>query len=164
MSTSKKQEKYEELEALKQGLGEQAAKLRGELKVIDDRLMAVTTTLQLLRGGGYSATIPADPYLREFKGLTQVQGLAKIAKDSGTNRFKLREAKQILLNAGLLKSKKNANTILFTAIQRSEKFTRVAPGEYELIPTSVSALAPPTLAERVESARKRLQEARAKSA
>ena len=133
MPTSK-HKKYEELESLKQGLGEQAAKLRGELRTIEERLAAVTTTLQLLKGKGRvpTASVPADPYLREFKGLTQVEGLIKIAKDSGTNRFKLREARETLVDAGLVKSKKNANTILFTAIHRSGKFKRVAPGEYEV--------------------------------
>jgi len=140
MSTSKKQEKYEELESLKQGLGEQVAKLRGELKTIEDRLIAVTMTLQLLRSGGHAAKAPADPYLQSFKGLTQVEGLIKLAKDSGNNRFKIREAKRILVDAGLVKSKKNANTILFTAIQRSEKFKRVAPGEYELLPDAMQMI------------------------
>lgn len=132
MSTNKRK-KYEDLESLKQGLGEQAAKLRGELRSLEEKLAAVTTTLQLLKGRGPAVSAPVDPYLREFKGLTQVEGLVKLAKDSGTNRFKLREARGILVEAGLVKSKKNANTILFTAIQRSGKFKRVAPGEYEVI-------------------------------
>jgi hypothetical protein len=46
----------------------------------------------------------------------------------------MKDAKRILTGAGLVKSKKNANTILFTTIQRSERFKRVAPGEYELLP------------------------------
>lgn len=133
MSTSKKQKKHEDLESLKQALGEQAAKLHGELKAIEERLGAVTLTLQMLRGGANASRENKDPYLREFKGLTQVQALMKIARDSGNNRFKLRDAKRILLDAGLIKTKKNANTILFTAIQRSGKFARVAPGEYEVI-------------------------------
>ena len=132
MSTSNKHKKYEDLEALKQGLGEQVAKMRGELKAVEERLAAVTMTLHLLRGKNASPNALENPYLLEFKGLTQVQALMKLARDSGNNRFKLREAKKILFEAGLVKSQKNANTILFTAIHRSEKFRRVAPGEYEV--------------------------------
>jgi hypothetical protein len=93
----------------------------------------------LLKGfSGESETVAEEDqnerkYYKDFEGLTQVEGLIKLAKDSGKNRFRMKDAKRILVGAGLVKSRKNANTILFTAIQRSEKFKRVAPGEYELI-------------------------------
>ena len=139
MSTSSKRKNYEELETLKQALGEQVAKMRGDLRAVEEQLGAVNLTLQMLRRGTNVSDKSQDPYLREFKGLTQVEGLIKVARDSGKNRFKLREAKKILLDAGLVKSKKNAATILFTAIHRSEKFKRVAPGEYEVILKPVTA-------------------------
>ena len=83
--------------------------------------------------------------------MTQVAALVKIARDNGTNRFKLQDAKKTLVDAGLIRSKKNASTILFTTIQRSGRFRRVAPGEYEVILKPVSA-SPTIPAEHVKSA------------
>jgi hypothetical protein len=131
MATTNKQSKYEELEQIRKELAQEAEELRSKLKQIEGRAIAVALAIEVWKSKGTKVTV--DPYLREFKDLTQVQALTKIAKDSGNNRFRLNDAKKILLDAGLVKSKKNASTILFTAIQRSEKFKRVAPGEYELI-------------------------------
>src|SRR6266581_8253475 len=131
-STKQNKSKYEELEQIKKELAEEAEKLRTQLKQIEGRAVAVALAIEVWKSKG--AKVAADPYLREFKGLTQVQALVKIAKDNGNNRFRLIDAKKTLLDAGLVKSKKNAATILFTAIQRSEKFKRVSPGEYELLP------------------------------
>ncbi len=132
MGTGTKQNKYEELEQIKKELTEEAEKLRAQLKQIEARAVAVALAIEVWKSKGPKAA--ADPYLREFKGLTQVKALVKIAKDNGNNRFRLIDAKKILVDAGLVKSKKNASTILFTAIHRSDKFKRVAPGEYELLP------------------------------
>lgn len=137
MATTTKQSKYEELEQIRKELAEQAEQLRSQLKQIEGRAVAVALAIEVWKSKG--ATVAVDPYLREFKGLTQVQALVKIAKDSGHNRFRLNDAKKILVDAGLVKSKKNASTILFTAIQRSERFRRVAPGEYELLPVEEHA-------------------------
>lgn len=129
--SSTNQSKYEELEQIKSELAGQAEKLRSELKEIEGRLIAVTLAIEVWKSKGTKSA--GNPYLREFKGMTQVQALIKIAKDNGTNRFKVAAAKKLLLEAGLIKSKKNAANILFTTIQRSGKFKRVVPGEYELV-------------------------------
>lgn len=136
MITSSKHSKYEELEQIQKDIAREVNTLRAEIKDAEARLDAVTLAIieWKKRGAKAASKIELNPRLREFRGLTQVQALVKIAKDNGTNRFTMKEAKKLLLEAGLVKSKKNANTILFTAIQRSEKFKRVAPGEYELIP------------------------------
>jgi hypothetical protein len=136
-NSARKQNKYEELEQIKADLTNQVGKLRNQLREAEGRLVAVTLAIEVWKSKGSAAAseIEINPYLRSLKGLTQVQALIKIAKDNGNNRFKLKEAKKLLLDAGLVKSKKNASTILFTAIQRSEKFMRVAPGEYELLPS-----------------------------
>src|ERR1700690_3217314 len=116
------------LEKLKRSLIQRSDRLRSELLVAEKELQAVETTVKLLRGfKGHSETVAETDqneleYYKEFEGLTQVEGLIKLAKDSGKNRFRMKDAKRILAGAGLVKSKKNANTILFTAIQRSEKF------------------------------------------
>jgi hypothetical protein len=160
-NTSRKQSKYEELELIKAELSEKTRKLRVELSDAEEALRAVALAIRVWKNKGAVAAskVELNPHLREFRGLTQVQALVKIAKDSGTNRFKLREAKKVLLEAGLVKSKKNAATILFTAIQRSEKFKRVAPGEYELILKPIPSLTPSSLPEQYEAAKKRLQSA-----
>jgi hypothetical protein len=67
-----------------------------------------------------------------LQGLTQLQALVKIAK-ANNNRFKLSIAKDLLLRAGVTKSPKNANNIIFNVIKRSERFKWVAHGEYELL-------------------------------
>ncbi len=68
-----------------------------------------------------------------YKGLTQAQALERIAKENG-GRFKMKDAKRILVAAGLIKTAKNANNILHNVVQREEgKFRRIAPGEYELV-------------------------------
>ncbi len=131
-TTKQSKDKYEELEHIRKELAEEAEQLRSKLKVIEGRAIAVALAIEVWKSSK-GTKVAADPYLREFKGMTQVQGLIKIAKDNGNNRFRLQDAKKILLEAGLVKSKKNASVILYTAIQRSEKFKRVAPGEYELI-------------------------------
>jgi hypothetical protein len=76
------------------------------------------------------ATAPVTP---AFRGLTQAQALEKIAKN-GNGRFRIKDAKRILLDAGLIKTAKNANNIIYNVIQREEgKFRRISPGEYELV-------------------------------
>ena len=153
----RKPSKYEELELIKAKLSEKTRKLGVELHDAEEALRAVSLAIRVWKNEGAVAAskIELNPQLREFRGLTQVQALVKLAKDSGMNRFKMRDAKRILVEAGLIKNPKNANTILFTAIQRSEKFKRVAPGEYELI-SKAPSLVPASLTEQYESAKKRL--------
>ncbi len=131
-TTKQSKDKYEELEHIKKELAQEAEQLRSKLKLIEGRAAAVALAIEVWKDSK-GTKIAIDPYLREFKGLTQVEALVKIAKDNGNNRFRLQDAKRTLVDAGLVKSKKNASVILYTAIQRSEKFKRVAPGEYELI-------------------------------
>jgi hypothetical protein len=134
--------KHEELHGLKKVLYQKVERLRGELRAAEEELRAVTTTLQLLtKGRGreeQEIEAKVEAFIHELHGLTQVEALIKLAK-ANDNRFKSREAKRILLAAGLIRSRKNAANILFTTIQRSERFKRIAPGEYELIQKPVSA-------------------------
>jgi hypothetical protein len=130
--------RYTDLENLKRRLSQRVERLKADLIDAEHELQAADLTLDLLKRGRYvdaeSAEETDSTYLKEFEGLTQVQGLEKLAKDSGKNRFKLKEAVKTLTAAGLIKSQKNGRTILFTAIQRSGRFKRVAPGEYEPLP------------------------------
>ncbi len=130
--------KHEELHGLKKTLYQKVERLRGELRETEAELQAVTKTLQLLtKGRGreeQEIESKVEAFIHELHGLTQVEALIKLAKANG-NRFKTKDAKHILVAAGLIKSRKNAANILFTTTQRSGKFMRVAPGEYELLPS-----------------------------
>ena len=109
--------------------------LQQEYQQAKDQYQSVTTTIRLL---GFKTGIDLTPFqesaiITGFRGLTQAQALEKIARGNG-GRFKMKDAKRILLDAGLIKTAKNANNILYNVIQREEgKFKRVAPGEYELV-------------------------------
>jgi hypothetical protein len=129
---------YQEIKDLIASLSQQVQRFREEANQAERALQAARTTLAYLeKGVSADAETDAGRYLRGFDGLTQLACLIKIAQDNGTNRFRVADAKKILLAAGRIKTAKNANPIIYTLIQRSERFRRIAPGEYELIPDSV---------------------------
>ena len=126
---------FDELEELKRKLQARMEALQLEYKETKDKYQSVVTTLGLL---GFQTSVvlgtPSEgPFIPGFKGLTQAQALERLAKSNG-GRFKMRDAKRALLDAGLIKTAKNANNILYNVIQREEgKWKRVAPGEYALV-------------------------------
>lgn len=132
-----------ELDRLKKTLAQRVERLSSELREAADNLKSVNTTINLLKEEPVTSFDGAfdEAYLKSFEGLTQLQALIKLAADSGKNKFKISEARKLLLAAGLIKSKKNASNILHNTIQRSERFKRVALGEYELILKPVVASA-----------------------
>jgi len=133
MATASKQD----LEGLKKRLTQRAERLRGELQQVDDDLRCASRTIELLRHGGLEGSQDEawpEAYLREFEGMTQIQALVKMAQDSGNNTVKVSEARKLFMVAGLSKSKKNVTNILHSTLDSSEKFRKVAPGEYELFP------------------------------
>jgi hypothetical protein len=125
---------FAELEELRKRLQAKMEALQEEFQEVKNQHQSVTTTLNLL---GYKTGINLAPaegaaVITGFNGLTQAQALERIAKNNG-GRFKMKDAKRILVDAGLIKTAKNANNILYNVIQREEgKFRRVSPGEYEL--------------------------------
>lgn len=133
MNTTSKQS-LENLENLKKRLTQRAERLKRELQQIEDDLISTDRTIHLL-GQPETEADSAFPesYLREFEGLTQIQALVKIARTNGRNRLNVHEAKKLLLAAGLIsRHSKNATSIVYSAIIRSERFRKVARGEYEL--------------------------------
>jgi predicted transcriptional regulator of viral defense system len=64
--------------------------------------------------------------------MKQVPALKMIAEHGG-GQLTTVTAKKLLLQAGLIRTPKNANNILFSVIQRSGLFERVEPGVYRLI-------------------------------
>jgi hypothetical protein len=133
MASATKENKYQELDELRLALERRVNSLRSELRKSEAELQSVATTIDLLNRGKVGTEEQADSYLRSFRGLTHIDALVKLARDNGNNRFKVMDAKRVLVAAGLIKSKKNASNILFNDIQRSERFKRVGPGEYELL-------------------------------
>jgi hypothetical protein len=128
---------YTELEELKLKLQARMESLQHEYNEAKAQYQSVVTTLGLL--GFKPSGLRLDPQAGTgtfpfgFKGLTQAQALERIAKNNN-GRFKIKEAKRILLEAGLIRTAKNANNIIYNVIVREEgKFRRIAPGEYELV-------------------------------
>jgi len=72
-----------------------------------------------------------------FEGMNHTEALVRIAKANGRNRVTIKEAKKVFIAAGLSKSKRYLASILYGTLNRSDKFRKVAPGEYELIPQPV---------------------------
>ena len=76
----------------------------------------------------HSITEGVDP--AELKGKTQLQALILIARRNGV--LNMAEARRTLLLAGLVRNAKNAGSILYTVMARSERFEKVSPGVYKL--------------------------------
>jgi hypothetical protein len=132
---------FPEVEDLKRNLRAQLDTLTVQLTELKRQLESVETTCKLLKeqesGGKAFMQLAGSIFASDLKGLTQLEALTKIAK-ANNNRLKLITAKDLLLRAGVTKSRKNANNIIFNVIKRSELFKRVAPGEYELVQESSS--------------------------
>ena len=64
--------------------------------------------------------------------ITQLEALYEIVNTIGDENkiFKARDAKRILLNAGIFKTPKSAESMIYTLIDRSGKFERIEPGIY----------------------------------
>jgi hypothetical protein len=131
-----KAETHSELVSMKHKLEADKKQVEKYLIDLEKKLEAVNTTIGLLRG--YNTLTPptqvttGETSIPDLKGMTQLQALTAIAK-ANENRFRLLDAKNALLAAGLIKTAKNANNIIFSVIQRSGKFERLSPGVYGLV-------------------------------
>lgn len=128
-------QQYKELLGLKQRLHEKVESLRAQLQESERQLESVTTTLALLGYAPLTEIIMGPMRIsetEELKSMTQIQAMVKLA-ERNHGKISVKGVKRIFLSIGLIKNPKNANNIIFNAIQRSERFQRVAPGTYELI-------------------------------
>ena len=104
---------------------------------ITEQLKGVETTLRLLTGSTVPALVPdgEESLAQRIRGKTQPEALAIIAStNSGT--FKVKEAKQLMLQAGLISNPKNANSIMHTLVGRmkaSKTLEKIGRGEYRLV-------------------------------
>ena len=134
----------DQLTALRDRLQLRQEKYAQKLAEVEEQLKAVSLTLSLLNPGE-EREAEEQPLIvapNEIRGMTQVEALVYIARNNA-NRVKIVSAKKLLAKAGVMKLTKNSYNILYTVINRSEKFKRVGPGEYELLPSpSPLALSP----------------------
>lgn len=106
----------------------QAEALVTQANDIQANIDALERTAKLFRRT-HSLAEPIDS--RGLKGKTQIEALEIIAKkDDGLLRAN--EAKRLLLEAGLIRTPKNAASIVYTLIKRSDKFDWVSKGVYRL--------------------------------
>lgn len=135
-------ETYIAMIAMRDSLDARQTELQSELEEVTRKLESVSTTLALLDGapmpGGHRVAMrqltssgSESIDISSLRGLKQVEALKLIARHFG-GQFETTIAKRIMLQAGLIKTSKNANNILFSVIQRSDKFERVQPGVYRL--------------------------------
>jgi len=73
------------------------------------------------------ATIPTS----RLKGLSHSDAVIAIAKYNG-GIVRTQEAKRLMIKAGIMKQSKNSTNMAHNAINRTDKFERVSPGEYRL--------------------------------
>jgi hypothetical protein len=147
---------YNELIALRDRLDARQTKLQRELEDVTRKLQSVSMTLALLDDDSSpSDQVFAVPHhdtggfidVSSLRGMKQVEALTKIAQhEDGVLRTAT--AKRLFLQAGLIKTPKNANNIIFAVVNRSGLFDRIEPGVYRLIgekPTRPEKLGTPTL-------------------
>ena len=97
---------------------------------IEKDIAAIEGALRVLRtrAAGNTPEI-IDP--KKLRGKSQLEALKYIARRS-KGEVKVTDARRLLLHAGLIRNPKNASSILYTVINRSEMFERVGTGIYRL--------------------------------
>jgi hypothetical protein len=121
------------LHELREKLQEKFEYHKKQMEQMQENLRSVTTTLELLEGKKPKAEgEPLNFPMELLEGLSQIEALKTIAHYNG-GKLKIKTAKRLLIDAGLIKTEGNASNIVNTAIKRSEVFRNVGYGEYELI-------------------------------
>ncbi len=106
--------------------------LMDEISGLEKTLEHLNATIRLLE----KETTQAESRQAEFpigklRRLTQLQAVVTIAKYNG-GIVKAQEARHLMIRAGVMRDTKNSTNITHNVILRSEKFERIAPGEYRL--------------------------------
>lgn len=112
--------------------------IQQQLAEIDKELEAIRVTMRLC---GHDEAQP-KPDLHDTlvsklrkakeKGKSQMEALRIIA--TGYNgSFRVVHAQRLMIEAGFIKTPKNAPSIIYTLLARSAKFEKVRPGEYRYI-------------------------------
>lgn len=133
---------YEELLKMLNKLQVEKKKILNRLDELKKEINAVETTLQLIGYkekdktmlSTYEELVTKLKEKRKKNKMTQIEALIEIAHIIGEeNKFKIRYAKQIMINAGFFANPKNAYSILYTIMDRSGKFEKIEPGVYKPI-------------------------------
>ena len=69
--------------------------------------------------------------LPKLKGLSHSEAVIAIAKHNG-GVVRTQDAKRLMIKAGIMSQTKNSTNMAHNAINRIDKFERIAPGEYRL--------------------------------
>lgn len=112
-------------------------------KRLDDiarQLNSVSETIDLIGGnasqkGASSVDLHVSP--DEVREMTQLQALIHIA-EKNNGRLRVAPARLLIVKAGIMKAGKNASNVLFSAIDRSERFERIKRGVYKLLPSKAA--------------------------
>lgn len=122
-----------ELTNLVSKLRNQRTLIQKQLADLDEQIHAVEHTTRLLSlDGKVGITNSESAIVLELHGKTHLGALEYIASKNN-NIVKVTDAKRLMIQAGLIKNAKNALSMLYTVIARSEKFERINPGEYKLV-------------------------------
>jgi len=122
-----------ELTNLTNKLRNQRAIIQKQISELDEQIRAVEHTMHLLNLDGKASVTNFDnSIIFELHGKTYLGALEYIASKNN-NIIKVTDAKRLMVQAGLIKNAKNALSMLYTIIARSEKFKKISPGEYKLI-------------------------------
>ena len=116
--------------------------LEKRIKNIDEQIKSLNNVVGIVRRGGGQAEHKSDAYNElvkrinndyKQKKITQINALVTIAKFLGDNNgnFKAQDAKRVMMDADLFANPTNADSIIYTLIDRSGKFKRINPGIYK---------------------------------
>jgi hypothetical protein len=136
------------LTELKRQLTEKRDRLMGPIRELDAKIAGVVSTIAtILEGPKPLDESPRATLLRRLKGLSQPKALIEIAKyNAGVLNAK--EAKTLMITAGIMQETKNSASIVHSTIRRTEAFVRERRGIYRLKgSTSPKAQLSPTIAE-----------------
>jgi hypothetical protein len=123
----------DEVSKLYERLQSQRDKLKEQLEEVEREFDAVATTLKLM-----GQSTPGLSSI-SLNGMKHIDALVAIAK-ANNNILVVKTARRVMVREGLFKTPKNASSILFTAINRSDRFERISPGKYKLVERPIAKL------------------------
>ena len=132
---------YTELANILNNLNAEKKKMFSKINDITKRIKAVEMAMREIKPISNGKKMPPSSIdlverLRGIRnGITHQEALIKVVNAIGDERkiFRVREAIKIMVNAGLFTNPNNADSIIYTIIDRSGRFKKIEPGIYKLI-------------------------------
>lgn len=109
-----------------------------QLSELDKELDAISLTMRLCRHDGTQPEPDIHDALvsklrkAKQKGKSQMEALRIIA-DGYEGSFRVVNAQRLMVETGFIKTPKNAPSVIYTLLGRSEEFEKVKPGEYKRV-------------------------------